>query len=299
LATAEAELNNFDAARAALEEAEPIFTSLGAVTWVAISQLRRGRIALKQGDIRTAHELATLAANCFEQNGQQVNYATATLLLGQARLALGDFKEAMNAANNVLQIAQRLNVPSLRYASHLLLGQSQRFVRRPSVLSVVIKQQQPQLNALSVMTITLRAGFLEDKGEASRNLINSYLRAGRSEYTFNALERAKSQVLLNYVANREQFHWAQDDNHSQRLMKELNNLREEHQWFYRLAHEPPRDIERPNVIQPEQALAEVAVRERRIRSITEQLYFIAVMSTSQICEAIAKRYSAYAVTVRC
>jgi CHAT domain-containing protein len=273
LATAEAELNNFDAARAALEEAEPIFTSLGAVTWVAISQLRRGRIALKQGDIRTAHELATLAANCFEQNGQQVNYATATLLLGQIRLALGDFKEAMNAANNVLQIAQRLNVPSLRYASHLLLGQiseacqeTRRSVRRYQAAAATIERVQRGL------TITLRAGFLEDKGEASRNLINSYLRAGRSEYTFNALERAKSQVLLNYVANREQFHWAQDDSHSQRLMKELNNLREEHQWFYRLAHEPPRDIERPNVIQPEQALAEVAVRERRIRSITEQLY---------------------------
>jgi CHAT domain-containing protein len=56
------------------------------------------------------------------------------------------------------------------------------------------------------------------------------------------------------------------------MIDELNNLRAEHEWFYRLAHEPPRDTERPSAIPPEQALAEVAVRERRIRSITEQLY---------------------------
>src|SRR5690349_6633234 len=80
LATAEAELNNFEAARAALEEAEPIFTSLGAAAWVAVAQLRRGHIALKQGDIRKAHELALVAANYFVEHGQLVNYATATLL---------------------------------------------------------------------------------------------------------------------------------------------------------------------------------------------------------------------------
>src|SRR5687768_8902625 len=110
LATAEAELNNFDAARAALEEAEPIFNSLGATTWTATVQLRRGRIALKQQDIKTAHELAIMAARCFEQNGQQVNHAAATLLGGQASLAMGDFQAAADAATNTLQIAQRFNV---------------------------------------------------------------------------------------------------------------------------------------------------------------------------------------------
>jgi len=55
-------------------------------------------------------------------------------------------------------------------------------------------------------------------------------------------------------------------------MDELNRLREEHQWFYRLAHEPARDPDHPSAIRPEQALVEVTVRERRMRVITEQLY---------------------------
>lgn len=273
LATAEAELNNFTAAQAALDEAEPIFTSLGAATWVATTQLRRGRIALKMGDIRTAHHASLIAAMCFKLNDQQVNFATATLLQGQTQLALGKFAEAAGEAISALQIAQRYNVPSLSYASHLLLGQiseaqheTTRAVRRYQAAASTVERVQRGL------TITLRAGFLEDKGEASRKLIDLYLRLGRAECAFDTLERAKSQVLLSYVANREQFHWAQSDTHSQALMEELNSLRAEHQWFYRLAHDPPRSTDHVNAIQPEQALAEVVVRERRIRSITEQLY---------------------------
>ena len=273
LATAEAEMNHFEAARAALEEAEPIFTSLGAVTWVATTQLRRGRIALKQGDIEKALDLAMAAANCFVENGQLVNYGTATLLQGQAQLALGQFREAYRTASRALGIAQRFKVPSLRYTSHLLLGQISynqhqrtRATRHYQAAGTAIERVQRGL------TITLRTGFLEDKGEASRNLIALYLEEGKAECAFDALEHAKSQVLLSYLANREQFHWARGDTHTQSMIEELNRLRAEHQWFYRLAHDPPRDNEHLNTIQPEQALVEVAARERKIRSITEQLY---------------------------
>jgi CHAT domain-containing protein/tetratricopeptide (TPR) repeat protein len=273
LATAEAELNHFDAARTALEEAEPIFTSLGATTWVATVQLRRSRIVLKQGEIGKAHELAIAAASCFVEHGQLVNYGTATLLQGQSQLALGDFGEAYRAASRALGIAQRFKVPSLRYASHLLLGQISaaqdqpvRAVRHYQAATAAVERVQRGL------TITLRTGFLEDKGKASRNLIALYLGGGKAECAFDALERAKSQALLSYLANREQFHWATGNPQTEAMIEELNKLRAEHQWFYRLAHEPPRDAERPNAIQPEQALMEVGVRERRIRSITEQLY---------------------------
>jgi tetratricopeptide (TPR) repeat protein len=274
LATAEAELNNLKAARAALEEAELIFTALGATTWKATVQLRCGRIALKEGAIKTAQELAVTAANCFEQKGQKVNYAAAALLEGQAWLAMGDFKAAADVATRAIQIAQRFNVPSLRYTSHLLLGQisdsqqkTTRAARHYQAASATVDRVQRGL------TITLRPGFLEDKGESSRNLIALYLQNGRAEDAFETLERAKSQVLLNYLANREQFRWAANGNRRiEKMIGELNILRAEHEWFYRLAHEPSRDMERPSAITPEQALKEVAVRERRIRSITERLY---------------------------
>ncbi len=273
LAIAEAELENFSAAQTALEEAESIFASLGAATWVATARLRNSRIALKQGEIGRARALATVAAKCFEQHGQQVNYATAILLHGEAQLAMGNFRDASRAATRALKISQRYNVPFVRYASHLLLGQvsetelkTTRAVRHYQAATATVERVQRGL------TITLRPGFLEDKEEAIRNLIGLHLRMGQAEPALHALEQVKSQVLLGYLANREQFRWARSNPRIQGMIKELDALRVEHQWFYRLAHEPPRNTERPHAIQPEQALAEVAVRERRMRAITEQLY---------------------------
>ncbi len=273
LATAEGELANFSAARAALEEAELIFASLGATTRIATTRLRRGRTVLKQGDAAGAYQEAIAAAACFEADEQQVNYATAALLQGQALFALGDFVAAAEAGARTLRIAQRYNIPSLRYTAHLLLGQiaeaqheKMRAIRRYRAAAATIERVQRGL------TITLRPGFLEDKGEALRALIALQLQAGQAGNAFETLERAKSQVLLSYLANREHLHWAQDDARSRGLIEELERLRAEHQWFYRLAHDPPKNTQRLSAIQQQQALAEVAARERRMRAITEQLY---------------------------
>jgi CHAT domain-containing protein len=103
-------------------------------------------------------------------------------------------------------------------------------------------------------------------------LIALQLREGNKAGAFETLERAKSQVWLGYLMNRDRLHWAQDDPSTRALIAELERLRAEHQWFYRLVHEPPSDTEYPRAVKPAQALAEIAVRERRMRAITEQLY---------------------------
>jgi CHAT domain-containing protein/tetratricopeptide (TPR) repeat protein len=272
LATAEAELGDFDAAQAALDEARSIFDSLGATPWVATTYLKRGQIKLKQGDAKSAYQEAIAAANCFEASGQQVNYATAMLLQGQALFTLNDLKAA-EAGAGTLQFAQRYNVPLLRYAAHLLLGRiaesrdkTGRAIRSYQAAVATIERVQRGL------TITLQPGFLQDKGEASRALISLYLRDDKAGNAFEAVERAKSQVLLGYLANRAGLRWATDDARSQTLLDELNRLRAEHQWYYRLAHDQPAGSDRPAAVSPGQAVAEVTVRERRMRAITEQLY---------------------------
>jgi CHAT domain-containing protein len=274
LAAAEAELSDFDAALTSLDAAEPIFAALGAAAWVATTQLRRGRIALRRGDIATAQHEAVAAAACFESGGQQVDYATACLLHGQALLAANDPSTAAQTAATALCIARRGNVPALRYAAHLLLGRVAELqghlihaARRYAAAASTVERVQRGL------TITLRPGFLEDKGEALQALLAIQLRSSLAARAFETLERAKSQVLLNYLANREQLRWAQEDPRSRALIEELNRLREEHQWFYGLAHEHPASEEgRLGALDSRQALSEVATREHRMRAITEQLY---------------------------
>jgi len=273
LATAEGELSNFPAANTALEEAEEVFSALGATSWQATTRLKRGRIALQQGDVTGAYQEAVAAAANYESVGQLVNYATALLLQGQALYARQDFRQATQAGDKTLRIAQHYNVPSLRYTSHLLLGKiaeaqrkTTRAIRRYQAAASAIERVQRGL------TITLRPGFLEDKGEAANALVALYLRDAQVEKAFESIEDSKAQVLFGYLLNREHLRWEQDNVHTRSLIDELSQLRAEHQWFYRLAYDPPRNDERPSSVSPEQALAEVATRERRMRTITEQLY---------------------------
>jgi CHAT domain-containing protein len=274
LATAEAKLSNFVAAQAALDMAAPIFAALDASTWVATTQLRRGQIALVRGDSAWAKQAAAACAACFAATGQQIDRAVALLLHGRAAFAEGDLIAAAQAGREALRIAQQRRIPTQRYGAHLLLGRIAEARAAPAharrrYTAAVATVERVQRG----LTITLRPDFLEDKGEALRALLRLHLGAGQAERAFETLERAKSQALLSYLANHEQLRWSADDPTSRALIDELNQLRDEHQWFYRLAHERPADAgEQKPTIEPQQALAEVAARERRMRAITERLY---------------------------
>lgn len=273
LTTAEAELGNFAAADTTSAEAERIFTALGAVSWQAIIRLRRGRIALRQGDIAGAYREAVAAAAAFKSVGQTLDYAAALLLQGEALFARGDFHAAMQVAGRALRLAREYNIPPLRYSSHLLLGKISEIQRQPTRAT---RRYQAAASAIERvqrgLTITLRPGFLEDKGEAARALNTLYLRTGQVEKAFESVERSKSQVWLSYLLNREHLQWAQDSPESRVLIAELDQLRAEHQWFYRLAHDRSSRDEHPSSLSPQQALIEISTRERRMRAITEQLY---------------------------
>jgi CHAT domain-containing protein len=266
LATAEAELGNLEAAQAALDRAEVIFIELGATSWLGVIHLCRGRIALRHGQIELARHEALAAADYY--GDQDANRAWAVLLEAQAKLAAGDLDEAAQAGRDVLRIAQRNQIPAQRYSAYVLLGrvmearqERQRAARAYHLAATIIEQIQRDL------TLTLRPGFLEDKSEALHALIRLYLQDGRTECAFETLERAKSQVLLDYLGNRESLHWSEDDPQTRQLIDELNQLRTEHHWYYRLAHE-----NQSSAITPEQAFREASEREQHMRAITEQLY---------------------------
>jgi CHAT domain-containing protein len=275
LATAEFELGNFVDAQTVLDEAALTFTALGSVTWGMIARLWHGQVAFRQGDYELAWQDAQAAANCFELQGQHVNYANACILIGQVALVRGDLASAGLYGSHALRAAQHYNVPALRYAAHLLLGRvaeassvSLRAIRRFRAATAIIDRVQRSL------TITLRSSFLENKNEAWRELIGLHLRLRQTNCAFDALERAKSQVLVNYLANREQFRWSHEEPESQALIDELERLRAEHQVFYHLAFSPPREQDLPGPILPEQARGEVMIREKRMRAITERLYLL-------------------------
>jgi len=273
LSTAEAEMGNFQMAYDGFQEAEQIFANLGATSWQALTRLRRARTILKQGDETSAIQEAQISSVGFKQHGQQVNYAEAILLKAQALFFCEHYEQAAGLGIEALHIARLYNVPTLLYGSHLLLGQIAeaqdrclRAIRRYQAAAATIERVQRGL------TITLRPGFLEDKGEAARRLIGLYLQMNQVDQAFETIEHAKSQVLLGYLLNQEHLRWDQEIPQSRALIKDLDQLRLEHQWFYRLAHDISMRNEHASTISVDRALEEIKSRERRMRAITEQLY---------------------------
>jgi CHAT domain-containing protein len=274
-ATAEAKIGDFIATQTALEAAETIFSALNSDTWVARVQLRRVQIELKSCN-NTEHKQAIYnIISYFKNSGNIVDYAYSLLIYGQI-LSEKDLQSSKENALHALKIAQKCNLPSLRYSTHLLLGnisESQKNLRNAArhynaAVATIDRVQRG-------LTITLRPSFLEDKDEALRALMKLYLQLGRVDQAFETLERAKSQTLMNYLANGDQLRWANQDPQHSPLLNELNRLREEHHWFYRLAYEAPlHEEERRPEIDQQHARKEIAVRERRMRAITEQLYLL-------------------------
>ncbi|HEX9056231.1 MAG TPA: CHAT domain-containing tetratricopeptide repeat protein [Ktedonobacterales bacterium] len=277
LATAEAALGDLRAARAALDSAEPLFIARNATSQIATTRLWRGRIALARGHPDQARVEAAAAAIGFAACGEQVNRAHAWLLRGQADGAEGMLRAAERAGEHALSTAQRCSVLTLRYAAHVLLGRvaqaagdRARALRRYRAAMATIDRAQRGL------TITLRPGFLEDKGDALRALMALHLADGSIGDALETLERARAQTWFTYLTNRAHLRWAVEEADSRTRIEEMERLRAEHHWWYRRAHTGAWNEDGPSqdttAAERERALQEIATRERRMRAITEQLY---------------------------
>lgn len=273
LAEAEAKLGRLPEAQEKLQQAQAIFTALQAETWQQSVQLMRSSIALEQGDYLTSLQMASQVAAFFAGRQQQVNQVRALLLKGRSLFALQRLAEAHCVARKAQQLARVCRVPDLRYGAHLLLGQvyeahGQVVAGRRhyhAALSIVERLQ-------SSLTITLRTNFLENKNEALHGVMRLALAAGDVESAFETLERSKSQMLLGYLANRQRLYWSRGDEHSQRLIAQLDQLREEHHLLYGLAHETAVLPDEEPALEAQEAGRKLAACERQMRQVTEQLY---------------------------
>ncbi|MEP7290391.1 MAG: CHAT domain-containing protein, partial [Chloroflexota bacterium] len=273
IAVAETSLGDFDAAYNALRQSEQLLRDQNATGWLGVAYLRWAQAALKQGDLVTAYQQAEQAVGQFSSSEQQIYYAAARLVEGQIALQENRAQAAHRSALEVQRIARQWNIPGLDYGAHLLLGRAAESSGHPSsalhhfqTAAHIIEDVQRSL------TLHFRSDFLEDKQDAVRSLLRLHLSEGRVEAAFGALERAKAQVWLSYLSQRDQLRWFRDDPATSPFIDELERLRQEHHWFYRVAYDQSFREQQHAAIAPEQAAAEAATREREIRRLTERLY---------------------------
>jgi CHAT domain-containing protein/tetratricopeptide (TPR) repeat protein len=276
LATASVELGELAGVPQLLDSAELLFRALRAPAWAAVARLRRARLALHGGAAETACREAASAAEDFAAAGLPMQGAYADVVRAESLLLLDRPEEAAAAAGAALVVARAGGASLLRYTAHLALG---RVAERDRSHVRADREYRAAIAAVDRMqrdlTITLRPGFLEDKGEALRALMDLRLGSGDAAGAFTALEHAKSQAHAEYAANREQLHWAGSAPESRALFDELDALRDRHRWLFRLVHGEldGRDANpKPAVLPIEDAAEQLAANERRMRALTEQLY---------------------------
>lgn len=273
LTIAETELEDFSEVDSNLQRAEHILERLNAAGWLGFIHLYRGKAALRQGHLQTALLEATTAVEQFSQNEQRLSYLMALLLVGRVEAAAGNYQTAFVQGQQAQKLSREYHIPHLRYQAYLLMGkmaettgrlkQARRYYQ---VASALIERIQRSL------VLTSRREFLEDKQESVQSLVRLNLGLNQPEEAFLALERAKAQVWLSYLSQLDHLRWMQDDPQNQPLIEELSHLREEHHWYYRIAYDPVFREQQHAVLPAAEAASQAKLHERRLRTLTEQLY---------------------------
>lgn len=273
LAVAETALGGFDEAYSALRRSENLLQAQNATGWLGIASLRWAQAALKQGDLITARQEASRAVQHFNASEQQIYYAAARLVEGQIALQSDQPDNARQYAEDVHAIARQWSILGLEYGAELLLGRVAEANGRPTTAIDHYQNAADLIERIQrSLTLHVRSDFLDDKQDAVHALLRLHLNAGRVEEAFAALERAKAQVWLGYLSQRDQLRWFRDDPVTSPYIDELERLRQEHHWFYRVAYDQSFREQQHAGIPPEQAAAEASAREREIRKLTERLY---------------------------
>lgn len=273
LAKAEAALGDYEQALKNLDRAEQIFKTLKTAVWLGTVSLNRAQVALSQGNLPAARQAAQEAADHFNRNSQKISYLMALLLKAQIDVEDEDTEAALGAVRYVQTTAREYQLPHLSYEAHLLQGKLEeqsgkpkRALRHYQIASGIMERIQRSL------ILTSRSEFLADKQEAADALVRLNLELGEVEKAFAALECVKAQVWSSYLSQLDHLRWLHDDPRIQPLIEELNQLREEHYWYYRAAHDQIFREQNYVVMPPEVAGNEARIRERRLRDLTERLY---------------------------
>lgn len=270
LATAEAHLNNLNAAQEALEEAEALFNQVGAVGLVMLTRLRQAQVALLRGDRETALARAQACADFFCMAQQHHNYAEAVLVQAQALADAGDLGAARRLAVKAARIARELGLMALRFDSHNVLGQIaegegrlRRAMMHYAAAAGVVQRVQREL------TLTLRPSFMLDKLRPLRALFRLHVQHNELAQAFNVIEQVRAQVMFDYLSDREHLRWSRAGAHAQPLIETLTRLRESHYDLYTRVHDGFASMTPHELTQLRAQLVDI---ERCMHNITEQLY---------------------------
>lgn len=221
----------------ALEEAARIFHYQGNDVWEALAEINQA-IRLLQADRPVeALALAQKAGRLFDERGLKTRYCLALTLVGDAYRALGDWTQAETSYRSALHAVEGLDAPWLTYRPHHGLG---RVHQQQGAQQEAYRSYRQAADALervhsSFSIESHRIAFLQDKLGSYEDLILFCLEQQdppQVTEAFEYVERAKSRALVDLLAHNLSGRVQPQDETGQKLIAELERLREELNWYY-------------------------------------------------------------------
>ncbi|MDT5294696.1 MAG: hypothetical protein QOJ76_1576 [Acidobacteriota bacterium] len=259
-----------EGAHGLLEEARALYAAEDNMVGEAYVTLTEAQMHLAAGDHAATAVLAAQAEAPLERAGTWRRMLLARWLRGEAARAQGQERLAQILLNTTLKEAEAQALPQIAERCHTSLGllaaargdtaQAEASFRRAVSLIEDLRAPLPAEE--------FRTAFVADKLAPYDELVRLCLAdetGGRVTEALGYTERARSRALVEMLSGALAVHPRPRDEFEAELLTQLDQLREELNWFYSRINRPPEsDSVRGTAAM--QALHE-AVRERETRTL--------------------------------
>jgi len=220
-------------AEAALLTARDIFLQEGNEVWVAVIDLWRAQLLIRQQQFSTAQELAERAAEVFEKQQAPARAANARVLSAQSWLELEETAPALKEAQKALDEIEGYHAPWVSYQCYNTLGRLKEINGEADEAEQLYLKAIDQMESLrgNIRLDEMRMSFGRDKYQVYENIVNLKLSKGDTRAAFHYVERSKSRTLIDLLEKNLETAWNTGADESPRLQR-IRRIREELNIFY-------------------------------------------------------------------
>ena len=233
-AVAYTQLRHYEEALRSLSEARQIFAEAGNQVRAASTDLEQSAVLLCQARYLESLEIAQECVAIFKAHSLPIEAAQALIVAARAALELREYPQVCQFLKEALQAGEELNIPTVRYQSHSLLGAlatAQGDVETARMEYELAIHEVEQLRGR--LMVEFRVSFFEGKENLYEEMVGLCIDQDHPLLGLEYAERAKSRALLDLLAYRLDLTIQARDPKDEPLVEELALLREERNHHYR------------------------------------------------------------------
>lgn len=231
---AHAQLRHYEEALCSLSDAHQIFAESGNHVQAASTDLERSAVFFCQAHYTESLAIAQECVEVFKAYSLPIERGQALIIAARAARALQQYSKTYRLLGEALQVGEKLNIPTLRYQGHSLLGAIASdhgdFDTAQREFELAIREVEQLRGRLMV---EYRVSFLEGKETLYENMVGICIDQDQVLLGLEYAERAKSRALLDLLAYRLDLNIQARDARDEPLVEELIHLREKRDRLYR------------------------------------------------------------------